>query len=169
MIEQATEVTLEDVRAHCSGGDAVRESSRALTAIQDAAARLGEARDGVGAAGQSLSQLASSLDRVASGLSENAGHLREGVDAIRAGDPAEIMRRIEGLDAAFTAMQSVMAENMESLNEAIAQQGQRAVEAAAASERSTLAVIKGVQLKGRILTGVFAMLVLASILMMLLR
>ena len=88
---------------------------------------------------------------------------------MRAGDPAEIMRRIEELDAAFTAMRSVMAENMKSLNERDrsarpASTGSRCSE----SERSTLAVIKGVQLEGRILTGVLAMLVLASILMMLL-
>lgn len=118
MADEKTQISLEEVRVRFLGAEArLSEAATAVEAIQDAALRLGAAREGLGAASAQLGDLAGSLGEVSSSLVDNAVHLREGVDAIRAGDPAEIRRQIEELDAAFTAMQSVVGERLTKLEQ----------------------------------------------------
>lgn len=116
MTDQPSPVSLEEVRARFLAAETnLSDAAAAVGAIQEAAARVGSARDGLAAASEQLGELAGSLQEVASSLNDNAVSLREGVDAIRAGDPAEIKRKIEELDAAFTAMQSVVGERLTKL------------------------------------------------------
>jgi hypothetical protein len=118
MTEQTNQISLEEVRVRFLDAEArLSEAATAVGAIQAAAERLGSAREGLGAAGERLGELAASMGDIASSLADNAIRLREGVDAIRAGDPAEIKRRIEELDAAFTAMQSVVGDRLTKLDE----------------------------------------------------
>lgn len=118
MTDQTNQISLEDVRVRFLDAEArLSEAATAVGAIQEAAERLGAAREGLGAAGARLGDLAGAMGEVASSLADNATHLREGVDAIRAGDPAEIKRQIEELDAAFTAMQSVVGDRMTKLEQ----------------------------------------------------
>lgn len=113
MTEDTKEITLEDVRNRFLDAETrLTEVVAAVAAIQEAAGHLGAAREGLGVASERLGGLAGSMEEVASSLTDNATHLREGVDAIRAGDPAEIRRQIEELDAAFTAMQSVVGDRL---------------------------------------------------------
>lgn len=123
MTEQTNEITLEDVRNRFLDAETrLTETVAAVAAIQEAAGHLGAAREGLGVAGERLGGLAGSMEEVASALTDNATHLREGVDAIRAGDPAEIRRQIEELDAAFTAMQSVVGDRLTKIEQEVAAQ-----------------------------------------------
>jgi ABC-type transporter Mla subunit MlaD len=118
MSDQTGPVSLEDIRVRFLDAEAhLSEAATAIGAIQEAAERLGSARDGLAAASAQLANLAGSLEEVTSSLSDNAVSLREGVDAIRAGDPADIKRMIGELDAAFTGMQSVVGERLTKLEQ----------------------------------------------------
>lgn len=106
-----TGVSLDEVRTRFLEAQArLGDAANAIRSIEDAAAQVGAARGSLTAAGEQIRGLAGQFGDVASALSENADELRRGVDAIRLGDPAAVRRQIEELDAAFTAMQSVMAE-----------------------------------------------------------
>jgi hypothetical protein len=118
MTVQMDQISLEDVRVRFVDAEArLSDAAVAVGTIREAAERLGSAREGLGAAGARLGELAGALGGVAASLTDNAASLRAGVDAIRAGDPAEIKRRIEELDAAFTAMQSVVGSRLTTLEE----------------------------------------------------
>lgn len=120
-----TAVSLDEVRTRFLEAEArLGDAANAIRSIEDAASQVGAARGSLTAAGEQIRGLAGQFGDVASALSENAEELRRGVDAIRLGDPAEVRRQIEELDAAFTAMQSVMADRfkgIESSNKAIAE------------------------------------------------
>ena len=167
MAEQTNEITLEDVRNRFLEAETrLTDTVAAVAAIQEAAGNLGAARDGLGIAGQRLGGLAGSMTEVATGLAENAAHLREGVDAIRAGDPAEIRRQIEELDAAFTAMQSVVGERMSKLEEgqaALAVRVTEVLKALAAAQTAVVAQASRSRRDSLVGTVVVAALVIAAI------
>jgi hypothetical protein len=153
MTDQAgRQVSLEEVRTRFLDSEArLSEAAAAVSSIQEAADRIGSAREGLVATSAQLGGLAGSLGDVASSLAENAIHLREGVDAIRAGDPAEIKRQIEELDAAFTAMQSVTGDRLAKLEQLSTALTSAVDEHAAISRRET-----------RIVAVVLAALILVS-------
>lgn len=112
MTEQAP-LTLDDVRLRFLEAQAqLADAGAAVEAIRQSAERLGEAREGLAGAGTQVAALAERFGAVADSMADNAEHLREGVDAIRLGDPTAIRQQIEELDAAFTAMQSVVGERL---------------------------------------------------------
>lgn len=116
MTDQPT-VSLGEVRERFLEAEArLGEASKAIQAIEDAATRVGAARESLSAAGNEIRGLAGQFADVASSLTQNAEELRRGVDAIRLGDPAEVRRQIEELDAAFTALQSVITERLAALD-----------------------------------------------------
>ena len=160
MTDQTNQVSLEEVRVRFLDAEArLSEAATAVGAIQEAAERLGAAREGLGAAGTRLSELAGSMDQVASSLADNATNLREGVDAIRAGDPAEIKRQIEELDAAFTALQSVVGERLTRLEE----QGAAISSDVAAVAIALSAHAVASRRESRIIAAVLGVLVIGSI------
>lgn len=134
---EPTSVSLDEVRQRFSEAEArLGEAANAIHAIEDAASRVGSARESLTSAGNEIRGLASQFGDVASSLTENAEELRRGVDAIRLGDPAAVRRQIEELDASFTAMQSVMADRfggIEASQKAIAER----LDAAASAQQST--------------------------------
>lgn len=135
MAEPKSSVTLEEVRERFLAAEArLGDTSNAIAAIEHAAERLGESRESLAIAGTAVSGLAGRFGEVADALTTNAENLRQGVDAIRMGDPAAIRRQIEELDAAFTAMQSVMGERLGKLEAALV------ASAAAAAARETIAL-----------------------------
>lgn len=170
MTEPKIEVTLEDVRARFLEAESrLSEAAGAIEAIEQAAERLGLARESVSAASEQLAGLAAALGEVALGLNANATHLREGVDAIRAGDPAEIKRRIEELDAAFTAMQSVTAERSAALDVTLRERFDDAQRRAQEASVASLTKLARVQLELRVSAAVIGVLVAVSIAMTLVR
>lgn len=151
MTEPTQEITLEEVRTRFLEAESrLNEAADAIAAIEQAAERMGVAHEGVVAAGGQLAGLASSMGDVATSLNDNATHLREGVDAIRAGDPAEIKRRIEELDAAFTAMQSVTVDWFNKLEAGIGE---------------NKASLMSLQRESRLIAVALAVLILASIIL----
>jgi hypothetical protein len=166
MTEPTQEITLEEVRARFLEAESrLTDAATAIATIEEAAGRMGVAHEGVVAASTQLAGLASSMGEIASSLDENARHLREGVDAIRAGDPAEIKRRIEELDAAFTAMQSVTAERFTKLDSALADISNGSVTAA----EGAASRIASLRQESRILAALLAVLIFASIAISLVR
>lgn len=113
---EPTAVSLDEVRTRFMEAEArLGDAANAIRSIEDAASQIGAARGSLTAAGEQIRGLAGQFGDVASSLSENAEELRRGVDAIRLGDPAAVRRQIEELDAAFTAMQSVMADRFKGI------------------------------------------------------
>jgi hypothetical protein len=164
MTEPAQEITLEDVRARFLEAETrLGEASDAIAAIEQAAERMGVAHDGVVAAGAQLAGLASSMSEVSASLSANAIHLREGVDAIRAGDPAEIKRRIEELDAAFTAMQAVTVERFTKLDAALDERFGAVEQALATNADATASRSSSAQRESRMLWAAVMVLIVVSI------
>lgn len=170
MTEPGTEISLEDVRVRFMEAEArLTEAAAAVASIEGAAERLGEARDGVIGAGQQLGRLAESMGEIATALTTNATHLREGVDAIRAGDPAEIKRRIEELDASFTATQVVMVERFDGVQAAL-DGGFGDLKRTAQDGVSTMAArVASFQREVRILAAGLAILSVAAIVTQLIR
>lgn len=112
-------ISLDEVRARfLAAEERLTEASEAVGAIQQAALDIASTRESLSQAGERLGTLAGSVGEISHSLAENAQHLREGVDAIRLGDPAAIRREIEELDAAFTAMQSVLGERLTAIDQA---------------------------------------------------
>ncbi len=107
-------LTLDEVRTRfLAAEESLGEAARAVAAIQGAAGQIAAARDGLAMSSTKIGELAASLSDLGAGLGENAVALREGVDAIRLGDPAELRRLIQELDAAFTAFQASVGERLE--------------------------------------------------------
>lgn len=128
-------VSLDEVRARfLAAEERLTEASDAVGAIQQAALDIGSTRESLSQAGERLGALAGSVGEISTTLADNALHLREGVDAIRQGDPAAIRRQIEELDAAFTAMQSVLGERLATI-----EQAERDVKSAVAELRAEAA------------------------------
>ena len=107
-------ISLDEVRERFLEAEArLGDAAKAIQTIEDAATRVGAARESLTSAGEEIRRLAGQFSEVASSLGANAEELRRGVDAIRLGDPAAVRREIEELDAAFTAFQSVVGERFE--------------------------------------------------------
>lgn len=165
MTEQTT-VSLEEVRERFLEAETrLGEAAKAIQAIDDAATRVGAARESLSAAGDEIRALAGQFADVASSLSENAEELRRGVDAIRLGDPAAVRRQIEELDAAFTALQSVMADRFGALEASQSALGVGIESTAAAHEAGT----KSARLEARIIGAVTILLVVGTIVLLLIR
>lgn len=157
---EPTSVSLDEVRQRFSEAEArLGDAAKAVQAIEDAASRVGAARESFTTAGTEIRGLAGQFGDVASSLTENAEELRRGVDAIRLGDPAAVRREIEELDAAFTAMQSVMADRfggIEVSQKAIAER----LDAAANAQQSTRTEVR--------MLGALSVLLIAAVLILVL-
>lgn len=157
---EPTAVSLEEVRTRFLEAEArLGDAANAIRSIEDAASQVGAARGSLTAAGEQIRGLAGQFGDVASALSDNAEELRRGVDAIRLGDPAAVRRQIEELDAAFTALQSVMADRFAGI-EASGQSLAAQIEVTQEAHRST-------RLEIRIVGGLM-LLVAAAVLVLLL-
>jgi chromosome segregation ATPase len=105
--------TLDDVRQRFLDAETSLSGIGAtLERLSGAAAGIGQARQSIDQAGASLGQLATRLSETAAELGANAVALREGVDAIRLGDPAEVRRQLNELDAGFGAFQGLVVERL---------------------------------------------------------
>lgn len=136
MTEPST-VSLDEVRERFLEAEVrLGDAATAIRAIEDAAIRVGAARESLTSAGDEIRGLAGQFGNVASSLTENAEELRRGVDAIRLGDPAEVRRQIGELDASFSAMQSVLSERFGSL-----EAGQAAAAESARAARTETRII----------------------------
>lgn len=157
-------VSLEEVRARFLEAEArLGDAAKAIQAIEDAAVRVGAARESLTTAGDEVRGLAAQFADVAASLTENAAELGRGVDAIRLGDPAAVRREIEELDAAFTSMQSVMAERFSGIETA---QGGLAAALGATHERQQ-ASARSARVEARII-GIVTVLAVAVVVVLLL-
>ena len=156
---EPSSVSLEEVRERFLEAEArLGDAAKAIQAIEDAATRVGAARESLTSAGEEIRGLAGQFTEVAASLGANAEELRRGVDAIRLGDPAAVRREIEELDAAFTAFQSVVGERFDASERA---QTDRDIRSEAAS--------RSVRLEVRIFGALTTALLVAALLAIFLR
>ena len=156
---EPSSVSLDEVRERFLEAEArLGDAAKAIQAIEDAATRVGAARESLTSAGEEIRGLAGQFSEVAASLGANAEELRRGVDAIRLGDPAAVRREIEELDAAFTAFQSVVGERFDA-NES------------AQTERSTRSetLSRSLRLELRVFGALTVALLLATLLLVFLR
>jgi hypothetical protein len=159
-------VTLEEVRDRFLQAETrLGDAASAIQAIEAAATQIGSTRESLMTAGTEVRALAGQFSDVASSLTTNADELRRGVDAIRLGDPAAVRRQIEELDAAFTAMHSVMADRFSHIE---ATQTSLAAAFDATGNRQD-ASAKSMRTEARIIGAVTALLVALSIVLLLIR
>ena len=159
---EPSSVSLEEVRERFLEAEArLGDAAKAIQAIEEAATRVGAARESLTSAGDEIRGLAGQFAEVASALSENADHLRRGVDAIRMGDPAAVRRQIEELDAAFTAMQSTVVERFGNIETSQATAGST-LETISARSRSAIR-------EARIIGAATMLLIVAVVVVTLLR
>jgi hypothetical protein len=109
--DQSSPPTLEDVRQRFLDAEThLAGIGSTLERLSGAAAGIGQARQSLDGAGTALADLATNLGETANELEANATALRQGVDAIRLGDPAEVRRLLNELDASFSAFQKTVIE-----------------------------------------------------------
>lgn len=165
MTEPST-VSLDEIRQRFVEAEArLGDAAKAIRVIDDAAMRVGAARESLTSAGDEIRGLAGKFGDVAAALTENAEELRRGVDAIRLGDPAAVRRQIEELDASFTAMQSVMAQRFGGIEDA-----QTALAATLETVGSRQeASAKAVRMEARVISMVTVLLIALAVVLLLVR
>lgn len=159
-------VSLEEVRDRFLQAETrLGDAANAIQAIETAATQIGSSRESLMTAGTEIRALAGQFSDVASSLTTNADELRRGVDAIRLGDPAAVRRQIEELDAAFTAMQSVMVDRFTHIEAA---QTSLAARFDATDSRQD-AFAKSMRTEARIIGAVTVLLVALAVVLLLVK